>query len=586
VLLNNWNNLTTIDSLSNTLIFNGGKNVVSNIYEINGTNQNCQVLFNNSLELRDKITYATWVYARDWNNVKGNTIIGKNFRGGWDLKFNNGFFNPIFATFDQIGNAAFGDSKGSIYFSKTLPGSSNPVAAGFDSNLFTWVLDNGLYQGSKHLYKMDYNGDIVSYASITSTAILKDLTIDGNGIVWILDTNTNTVSGFYSNCTCLYSQALTSSNVTRIDIDTQNYLHDYQASGLCIDNTDNAWFVSNDVLYKTTQYGLCAMHSGSNLSEVACDKDNNIWLLQNANEYIKFTNSGELITSGSTGTSTSSGIRSICFTKEYDDTTSTYKDYVWFSYELDQTIYKYDTSGNLEKRVLLAPFSLSPTVRTFTSYDWNRKFNYLSIGEQPRIDAEIFLGTIYEPSSGKYVLYFPVSGLSNNDWHHFAFSYDNEIGQANFYVDSVLRQTTSIPVSAKIFYNYENSIFVGTNAGKTDNLDEEIDSEVTHFKGKIDDVRVYDCILTNFELWNIYKLKFDYEDIIWNMSTGEQVYLEEIERFFKFKLPGSKSQYFNIKLIGLNISDPSVRLMIEDIIRNIMKKLVPAHAELLNIVWE
>jgi len=105
------------------------------------------------------------------------------------------------------------------------------------------------------------------------------------------------------------------------------------------------------------------------------------------------------------------------------------------------------------------------------------------------------------------------------------------------------------------------------------------------FNGKIDDVRIYSCILNNYDLWYIYALKYDYENISWHMPTGEQCYLEEVERFFKFKLPGQKAQYYNIKLIGLQITDPSVRAMIEDIIYDTVKKIAPAHTELYKIIW-
>ena len=70
------------------------------------------------------------------------------------------------------------------------------------------------------------------------------------------------------------------------------------------------------------------------------------------------------------------------------------------------------------------------------------------------------------------------------------------------------------------------------------------------------------------------------------MATGNQNYLEEVSRFFKFKLPGLKSQYYNIRINGLQISDSNTRIMIESIIKDNLKKIVPSYAELFKIVWE
>ena len=70
------------------------------------------------------------------------------------------------------------------------------------------------------------------------------------------------------------------------------------------------------------------------------------------------------------------------------------------------------------------------------------------------------------------------------------------------------------------------------------------------------------------------------------MPTGLQNYLEEIERFFKHKLPGMKSQYYNIRIVGLGIEDQTIRDLVEDIIRNTVTKISPIYTELLNIIWE
>jgi len=70
------------------------------------------------------------------------------------------------------------------------------------------------------------------------------------------------------------------------------------------------------------------------------------------------------------------------------------------------------------------------------------------------------------------------------------------------------------------------------------------------------------------------------------MKTGSQAYLEEIERFFKFKLPDLKSQFYNIRLTGLNITNIEVREIIEGIIKETVSRVAPAHTKLYKIIWE
>ena len=68
-----------------------------------------------------------------------------------------------------------------------------------------------------------------------------------------------------------------------------------------------------------------------------------------------------------------------------------------------------------------------------------------------------------------------------------------------------------------------------------------------------------------------------------NLPIGVQSFIEEIERFFKHKLPGSKSQMFNIKLNGLNITNTYTRATIEAIIRDTVTKIAPVHTQLYQV---
>ena len=61
---------------------------------------------------------------------------------------------------------------------------------------------------------------------------------------------------------------------------------------------------------------------------------------------------------------------------------------------------------------------------------------------------------------------------------------------------------------------------------------------------------------------------------------------KEIERFFKHKLPGNKSQYYNIRLVNLGITDLTTRTIIEEIIKDTVTKISPAYTELYRIIWE
>jgi hypothetical protein len=70
------------------------------------------------------------------------------------------------------------------------------------------------------------------------------------------------------------------------------------------------------------------------------------------------------------------------------------------------------------------------------------------------------------------------------------------------------------------------------------------------------------------------------------MPTGTQSYVEEVERFFKHKLPGQKSHMYNIRIANLDIDNEDTRNVIEQTIRNTIDKVTPAYTELYKINWK
>ena len=367
------------------------------------------------------------------------------------------------------------------------------------------------------------------------------------------------------------------SGINNFTIDLNGAVVGYNCKELCVDNDNAQWVLNNNKLYKNSE--LVALPVTA--TNIACDKDNNIWVLFDTNAFLKIDTTNFETTSGTIGSNVSATDRAINFTYEYTD--GAWGTFAYFTFANEQLIYKTDANGNLVKTINLNIFDTYPTLSTFTSYDCNRKFNYNKIGKQPQIQTEI---VIIDNSNNitRETLYIPSSSVANNNWHMFTFTVEN--GSAKFYMDALLRDTVNFSTDNRIYYEYENPLLIGMDVGKITSLADEYGLKSLYFKGRIDDLRIYDTTLNNSDIRYIYLSKFDYHSLNWNMDSGNQNYLEEIARFFKFKLPGLKSQYYNIRISGLGIEDTSVREMIENIIKTNLKKIVPAYAELFKIIWE
>jgi hypothetical protein len=553
---------------------------IDSVLDLNGNDQYVITPYNESYELMGDFSYNVWVKVDNWANIQGSHIISKGFRGGWDLKYNNGFFTPLIILSDPNGKLMYLNNNGKIFLTDTMPGTGTPLSLIVNDELFTWVIDNNKYINNKHLYSIDYTNDIVYHVDFGPTEVLTDLAIDKNKNLWVLNSATNTVSSFSQFGTYLGRQ-LVGSGSTRIEIDLNNHLSAIQCKDLLFDNNNNFWYINNDLLYKN---GISIL-SAYNLMAFNCDSDNNIWLLNGKNSFTKYNVDNQVVTlSGNLGKNDYNDYRGINFTYEYDN--GEYKNFIWITHSTEQKVYKCDINGNIIQKIDTLIYNFTPKgLGDFTGYQWCRKYDYLPKSKQAVIQADIYLGD--NTSRSKYSLSALSNTLLNRDWNNFTFTYNYSGMEMKLYINSTLTDHQTLTSSIPIYYEYKNPMTLGTNVAKRNALLDEItmDNKLS-FKGQIDDLKLYDFTLNNSDIFHIYRQKFDFRDIYWNMQSGNQNYLEEIERFFKFKMPGLKSHYYNIKLVGLQIQDMSIRETIEGIIKNTVKKIAPAYCELLNIIWE
>ena len=107
------------------------------------------------------------------------------------------------------------------------------------------------------------------------------------------------------------------------------------------------------------------------------------------------------------------------------------------------------------------------------------------------------------------------------------------------------------------------------------------------FVGKVAELRVYNKSLSQGEIEQIYlsskNVPKDYP-LVWNMSTGERNYIEQIKKWYKFQMPGSKSKYYNINIHNLKVPN-NVKNVIEAGINSNINKIAPANTSLHNINW-
>jgi hypothetical protein len=563
---------------------------------LNGIDRYAEVLYSPSFDVSGNISCNAWVKSDNWKEQPSHHFISNGLRGGWSLGINNGIFTPHSAVIDASGNMAFVNSGGNFYRNIKLPGNSTPVGVATDSELYTWVLDNGAYNGVKHLYRVDFNGNIETSVEFASSIELKDIVVDQYDMAWVSN-STLTAQKYNSRGVLVQTQAITG---TKLAINNSNSLSGFSALDVGVMNDGITYWtiaLNGDIYVNNTIY-----LSGVSGTNIVCSKDNDVWVLYDTSKIMRigvetdqFTNTPTYYIAATAqmpdeAINSSSGCN-VYLTNECEN--GRCQDFVWVLQTNTGYLYKYDTALNLIFKVnttyMRNSIVASAVMGDSSGYQWHRNFNYPNLNnESHQIEASVYLGTGSPLISGqKYVASIPSSALSNNDWHMFTFDINTSDNMISLYMDGILRHTVNIPLSSRIFYRYETPLILGTNIGRIAPLDTEMGNmNKLYHLGAMDDVRIYGCGINNSDIRHLYLTKFDFKDLIWNLPTGLQSYVEEIDRFFKFKMPGQKSQFYNIYLKGLQIEDIGVRQVVEDIIKDTIKKISPLYTSLYRIIWK
>jgi len=223
----------------------------------------------------------------------------------------------------------------------------------------------------------------------------------------------------------------------------------------------------------------------------------------------------------------------------------------------------------------------------FTGYEHNRVFSKLppyNNNSQLSIRASLKDKSKTDLSFTQFEKSIPINNWNTKSWRHFVLTLKNRI--FTLYVDGI--NMIELPYSGQYDLSYElqPALFIGSPGGSEIGFNRENGSRATAiFNGIFEDIKVYDYALDAVNLEMFSRSLVPAQDVHWSIVTPVIQYIETIERMFKNKIPGAKSNFFNIKLCGAQIRDDQTRKIIEQEIRVIVSKTKPAYADFLNIRW-
>ena len=392
--------------------------------------------------------------------------------------------------------------------------------------------------------------------------------------------------------------------------DTHNVSGSIPLGTTCmVDNSGNPWSLQGNKIYTydpVVSSNITALSSQHIIESIGCDSSNNIWVLHSNIKATKLNNERKHVF-----TTTLSGLssavvynRNIDFISEFDSE-GNYKE---FCFTTNQSI-----SGCKFVRISLdgadvseinALSGTSPITSPITFFNTPMSACKTSTGhsyirrhardDQQQIKAKLKLSRQYNASTttesyDTYTLTYNVSSFKPG-WAHFAIAFNAEKGLYEMYINTTKVASQSIPQGAYSKSDPLNRpLTVGAAPFYTKSFLAEHLNQSTRYlckNLKIKNIYLYSTALDYFDIKQHYDVNQPVSTIKWNIPMGQRNYLDTIERTFSFKVPGRRSELYDVNVYNTQLTDYNLKKDIETFIIENVESNVPAYTKLHSIMWD
>jgi hypothetical protein len=575
-------------------------------------------------------TLIGWVQSGDWNSCPSTQMFGNyTAQGGVGVFIDTLHTYPYFIIPETTyGHLLFFNQNGLGFLDKTVSSQLSTLSLGQPALLARTSNDNLVVCStnlSGCLYKMDHAGNILAQndtsvvlsTNETPIGLLCDyddnITLTTTLSTYVFDSlftlihsfanpvSENSATAFSYNSSTGDLSAVTVSNVLDLKFAGLSAWSIDAASGNL--HINNIPLNTNTLLPNLTSSGLDASNLlGTNLQ---IDPNGNIWVLAGTNiVYVYNPHTPSSSYWFVVGEDYNHPQKQLSFINVYNRATATneWVSVIYYSDEHYIFVNRLDGTPvniidvfpfvNFRNAQLLGENTDSYTFGAkgdFTGYDFKRVFNDLIYNNTKQIIIKAALRD--KTNTGvKFKIFkshIPVGDWNSNIWKNIALVYKNK--SLTLYLDASATQATiNWGLSGgryDLYFENQSPFFFGIPVGVKLGLNREIGSTTSIFNGVFSDIQLLNYALDPSLFDTVLRSKLVAQDITWSSPIPSTSYVETIERMFKNKLPGSKSNFYNIKLAGTNITDPGTRAIIEQSLMDIIKETAPASSDLANIIW-
>jgi hypothetical protein len=639
--LKDWGNTTVDKSKNNAEVFVISNASTNELYpDLNDVervpnpvisfdnNKNIEVLldFEDFFNSTNEFTVSFWAKSPNWHSCQSTQLVGNmSSRGGYGLFVQNLSSFPFFVIpetgyghllYVNEGASGFLDKSVKLTPSPSVSATPELVAIDFDNNVI--VANN---DGSSTISKYDNAGRLIAstrlsvprFSYLTNTEQPVQLICGPNDTFSVLTTNAIYNFDTYLNNTSTLVRGISSTTVAAYEYDTTTgeydlLLHDGVNDVKYIQQTMWALSAFDGNLYRKESDEDPVMFAelqgrGTNL---AIDPYDRIWVLHGTNDISVFNSYNEKLLDKpllklDIGEDKPQARKNISFFCAYDRSTNTkvWRCVVYYSNDLN--FYVLDLEGNLLQTVGLISLFNSTILNVlketsdsfkffgkgdFTGYEHKRVFGKLApYNQETQLVFRVALKdkTRNDLTFKQFKVQASIGNWDTESWQHIAIVLRNR--SFKIYVNAVKNLELNYTGEYELSYELRPPFYIGTPVGSQSGFNNEIAYTSSIFNGYFEDIKMYDYALKPETLELFLRAALFGQDLYWSMPVPEIQYVEKIERMFKHKLPGAKSQFYSVKINGSKITDQATRAIIEEQIKQIVQQLQPANVDLLKVHW-
>ena len=172
--------------------------------------------------------------------------------------------------------------------------------------------------------------------------------------------------------------------------------------------------------------------------------------------------------------------------------------------------------------------------------------------------------------------------------HHFAVRVDTYNGFNTLFIDGQKIGNVQYPPRKYHFNNFGNRPFLAGTAVYKNSI--PLFNYLQKKEGlavnlTMSNVHVYNSALVDADIAMLAREQMEINDIHFNVPCGRRNYLEEVERYFKATVPGSKSTYYNLNIKNSGIYNKGLQTALGQRLITKLNELAPVHTQLNNINW-